>query len=586
MAISKDIRRVIISVDGSVPSSIVRSYSLEDTIGIPFSVDAKLAFDQIGIKCFFPDEVVDLPDLNLFGIENSERVRAICDFLDKRLIDEIPWLAENGIRLMSFSFYRVKTLLDAILSSFLILERLFEEIGSREVIVARNLCSPSIEQDIVVGLLENVFYNKGNIQIKTYTQWDIIGVCLSKVKNFARNRLANFRNGWGKKNAKECVIVLQKDHDISFLGDDVLGEIRFHLIGPSFFPSIDVTGENRLACQKLIEKTFAEAALDPAYRRLYPDNDNLYRFANLLLRDNVVNKTASYLPAASNYKDLICALNPKFAITSSCRFNFSEAFFYGIVRSMGIPIVAYQEGGGLGYLDWPLFNLDTELSDFFLVYGEGVKKSKYLKKEASEIVSVGSPRLEHIKRSIRKTRKPEKTVMIITNNINSVWQHYPYNGGLFSRAYKQQVRIIETVKKFVGFRFVLKTVKGKGYLYKGFAGAVCIETRPLADILGEADAFILEYPSTVLQECLLTDKPIAILYNDESVKFEASARELLMKRVRMNSNPAEFFQIIAALLDDIKNCPEMTKNNEFRDSYCLMQDTSKRADFFQGLLKK
>jgi len=119
-------------------------------------------------------------------------------------------------------------------------------------------------------------------------------------------------------------------------------------------------------------------------------------------------------------------------------------------------------------------------------------------------------------------------------------------------------------------RFILKTVRGRENLYASHIGAgdrLRMETRPLEEVLGGAAAFILDYPSTVLQECLLTDKPIALLLDGNQVRLEAAALELLRRRIRIAFDVADFPMTLAALQADVQNGNPMTKNRDFLRRY-------------------
>jgi len=134
----------------------------------------------------------------------------------------------------------------------------------------------------------------------------------------------------------------------------------------------------------------------------------------------------------------------------------------------------------------------------------------------------------------------------------------------------------------------LKTVEGMEYLYESFVeDNISIETLPLSKILNRPIAFILDYPSTTIQECLLTDKPIALLHNPDNVKFDQNALESLSLRVRVSSDHDKFYKVIESLIDDVKHGTKMTENSEFRDRYCLMNNTEDSLKiFFNGLFNR
>jgi len=231
-----------------------------------------------------------------------------------------------------------------------------------------------------------------------------------------------------------------------------------------------------------------------------------------------------------------------------------------------------------------------DLSDYFLVYGEGVAKSPFLHGKA-KMVPVGSVRLELLKATNNKKRDTDKKTIFVVLDIPKMntYQHYPYNGGFFSEIYRHQIRIIKLLSEFKEIDFKLKTVKGREFLYELFTNgtSITLETRPLSAVLCNADGFLLDYPSTVLQECLLTKKPIALLYNaynSENVSFDENALEMLRKRIRISGQQSEFTHILRSFVDDVKSGALNLNNEEFLQNYCIMKDSDTRLKNFFKML--
>lgn len=566
-------KKVIFLTDRFVGRKVVRLCREENALVIALCVGAKLTMEKEGILCSYPDDLIDLPDLNSFGIENIERARRICASLDSKLREKIPFLDANGIDLLTFAFFAVKNYFDVLFVATIVMERLFEKIRGADVILAQKnyaLDGP-IESLIIRGLLENVFLkDEGSLRVMANGSFDLKEFCLSLFGRLERKWGLSIENSRYKKGTCGGVI-LQGGHDVSCLASGRLDYVGFYKLDVSEVPWLKAAAGN---FEDRINEAFAEICSDADYRRLYPGDTDLFNFANDLLKEWLLKSAVPWVSCGNYLKEKIATLNPKFAITATCRFGFSEALIYGIVKSMGIPLITYQEGGGVGYTNWPFFNLDMELSDYFLVYGEGVGKSECLQNGKAEVVSVGSIRLEEVKKTLSGRKPAVLTLMIVPDHMKTdiCMQHYPYNGGFFSQAYRHQLKILGAIRNIAGIRIIIKAVRGKEYLYERYVGLLEIETRPFADVLDDASAFVIDYPSTVLQECLLTGKPVALLYNKGAVEFEPQASVALGRRVRMSAEPDEFADVIGRLIEDAKHGTAMTDEKDFLEQYCFMED--------------
>lgn len=560
---------------------------------VSFSIAGKLTLNKKGIDCKFIDEVIGLPDLNQIGIDNLERVKNICNFLDYKLRQKISVLEENNINFCSFAYFYIKIIFDVIYTSYFILEKLFKEINAKEIIIFKK--DGRIENQITIDLLNSVFlkeHNNVKIIINNQLKLNDLDVKFKKIVKFIYRRIREI----SKEN--RCIrsgIILDKRYDITYLAEELLENINFYEINDFLleflFMNLNPLWIKKIKSKKkeyktLIAEVFTEATCNKNYRDLFLKDNSLFIFTNKWLKDYFSKTIVSYLPYTSYLKERLLKLNPKILITSSCRFNFLQAFIFGLIKSLGIPVVTYQEGGGAGYIDWPLFNLDVELSDYFLVYGESVKESPFIEKGKAKIVSVGSIRFEKIKKTIKAKVTSKTTIVIVLDNFKEdFWQHYPYNGGFFSQAYRYQLKILDILKCFREVNFILKIVKGKEMFYENYRDFFQVETKPLIKILNNVSAFILEYPSTVLQECLLTNKPIALLCNKDTVKFEPSALALLKRRVRLCCKPENFYETIRFLIKDIEYGTEMVNEKEFQNNYCLSDNVSENLRFFLKDLK-
>jgi len=588
-----DNKNVLIFSEPNNANKIARYPAIHDYIVISFSIDGKLALKKYAIECCFPDDIIELPDLDMVGIKNTKYVEDICNIADKRLKEKISFLKENNIDIFHNGFFTVKVFFDNLITSYLIMRKLFEKIGNRKVVVFKNSYDLDKivegEEALVPALIEHIFFkNNVNINIVLNNRHDINYLLFDEYRDIYRFIMSLsliFRRDRRLRKQHDCVLVMDHRYDVKNLINGVMGDtVFFKVFVNRYFIAIKAINSQGLSIKKVtrsidhggtIHGLFKEIQYDLEHHELFMNDTELCTFAIKCLEAYFRKSLSCLLPYGGYIKRRISGLGAKALFTSSCRLNFRDAYLMGIVRSLKIPVVAYQEGGGTGYLDWPLFNLDTVLSDFYLVYGKGVAESPFIKKNNAEIFAVGSVYLDNLKRNIKKNHNLGSEIYVVLDNIKTgTHQHYPHNNGFYSRAYRHQLNILNILNRFRDTRFVLKTLKGKEYLYLSIIDGnhIKIDTRPLSSILNDADAFVLDYPSTVLQECLLTDRPIALLYNKEFARFEDEAFESLKKRIRVSSEQEGFYDTLNYLIDDVKHGNKMTINNDFVQNYCLMDN--------------
>lgn len=593
------IKRLIIFAEPSHVTKILEYQQPNCETIISFSVDGKIALEKKGLKCLFPDDLIELPDLNRIGLDNLERVKNICNFLDIKLQDKFVFLKGYNINLLYAGFFYIKIFFDDLWTSYFILKKSLKEVNTDEIIVFNR--SYSLDElfegrsPMIPALIENVFLKKyKNISFISNNRPDSKISLLFKLKHLLRAIRFYFPFKGKNKRYKHNGILLLDMHDTPYL-KEILNNVNFykmyfsnHFIGIRSISSNEFKikgkgiGIKNKEYDDSIREVFKDVLQSQTYRNMFIEDEELFLFANKCLESYILKTIGRILPYADYIRDWLAELSPEVLITAACRLNMKDAFLLELARSLKIPVVTYQEGGGAGYLNCPLFNLDVNLSDYFLVYGKGVSESPFINRGMSNIVPLGSIRLERIRSKLNNHLSSQVTVYFVLLNIAiNTYQHYPYNGGFFSQAYRHQVKIINILKQFKQINVVLKAVEGMEFLYESFVkDNISIETLPLSKILNRPSAFILDYPSTTIQECLLTDKPIALLHNPDNVEFDQNALESLSLRVRVSSDHDKFYKVIESLIDDVKHGTKMTENSEFRDRYCLMNNTEDSLKIF------
>ena len=566
-----------------------------DTVVVAFSLPAKLALNKTYLHSYYPEEINALEDFDIMGYDNIQLVNSYCSYLDDVFVDGIDIFRKNKLRVFTEAFYQFKIFFDTVISTYIFLCSFFDRNQDRKIIVFKTASHAEYftknKNNIVTSLIEDLFCSQyQNIVLNVVPGGHTLSDC--KKKRIIVRQLYDYVKlkcksiYCGNKIMPDNALVLFETHDVALLSSAKY--FHFNLI------KIDVSDRGQLSPQyniysELIKNIFDFAKVDRYYRSLLTiQQKDLTDFFTEKIKAHVLKNLLPYLSQLDSIKNKIVKVSPAFLLTSFCRLDIKNALLMSLIKSMDVPVITYQEGGGAGYLDWPLFKMDVNQSDCFLVYGQGVADSSFLAGK-SLMVPVGSIRLSEVRSSIKKkqTLTPTVVYVILDRLKDNVYQHYPNNGGFFSVAYKNQIKIIETLALFPDTHFIIKTVKELCYLYDEFKNLhnVSITTEAMGDVLKKAAGFIVEYPSTVFQEALMTDLPVALLSNINEAQYYPPAYLLMKKRAHICHHADQYYDTICFLLDEIKSKPIL--NNEFRDSYCIMNNSEELLkNFFDKYIKK
>ena len=214
--------RLIIFSASSHINKVIRLDITDRDIIVPFSLDGKIALEKKGLKCLFPDELIELPDLNRIGLDNLERVKNICNFLDIKLQDKFVFLKGYNIDLLYAGFFYIKTFFDDLWTSYFILKKLFKEVNADEIIVFKR--GYSLDElfegrsPMIPALIENVFQKKyKNISFISNNRPDSEISLLFKLKHLLRAIRFYLPFKGKNKRYKHNGILLVDMHDTPYL---------------------------------------------------------------------------------------------------------------------------------------------------------------------------------------------------------------------------------------------------------------------------------------------------------------------------------------------------------------------------------
>ncbi|MDD5656550.1 MAG: hypothetical protein PHF00_04765, partial [Elusimicrobia bacterium] len=395
-------RLIIVSAPKDIPEALA-AQGTEDGDLLCFCCRAKARLDAAGLASLFPDDLIALPDFNKLGLENLERTRLLCALLDETLKAAVPFLGRHDLAVAMPAFFSLKVFLDCALSSAIVLRDIAASGRPMTAFSAAGSWEDTLggRRPLVPLLLDEVFALTGSISIIHHRH----GLSLSRSIKTAFRRLHGL--------SRACVgdaIVLEDAHDVPL--------VRGLFPGSRWCPAErllagwECLGDDlRQACGLASASTRLRADMHSAILEalrgprgsqiLAAPVPGLGEFLSRAVAGYLADGLSPILPHAEAIRDRLTRHPPRLLLTAHCRLGIREAFLLTLARSENIPVVCYQEGGGMGYLRWPLFALDAEWSDYLLTYGPAVGHSPLCQGHA-RLISTGSLRLERL----RPPRRP------------------------------------------------------------------------------------------------------------------------------------------------------------------------------------
>lgn len=223
------------------------------------------------------------------------------------------------------------------------------------------------------------------------------------------------------------------------------------------------------------------------------------------------------------------------------------------LRAEGIPVVYAQEGGLYGYCRCAMYHYcELALCDYFIAYGPGaadyLNTTRLTLRQRALALPVGAIRLQRLQASARTGGQPVRRVMYVpTADFHHNLRYAPLNYS--DRQYAQlKTMVLEALLTVPGIQVIYKPIAHtlgqdalRSFLAR-HAGRIVVCERPLTEVLAEADAFVLDWPTTSLLEVLTTRKPVAVLLDREVTEPLEAALPLLRRRARVSVDVPSFLQ--------------------------------------------
>ncbi len=576
------------------------------------TVAGDTALARRNVKAIRADEIADIsPErLNRMGCENMDRVWTLLAIMDKYLEDEFADLRGMNPGVASGAMYQVKLFFDTLMAQWLFLGAWAERIEGSIIVLENYKTAMSASDEFYLPdrtLYPDIarFLLPADLRAKVGVTQVVVPArkqmnCRLVIKSMIGRKLRKVQKYLSlKKFDKKKALILHYGHDLPYLSAVVPDLGIDLLLGDSDVGSLLMAQNGSAATSGVrdrVKKVFDGLATDEEYLNcLHAEGLDFSGYLHRKLERYFCDLLPSFIAGLPAIEGFLRSKRFDLVLSNSLRIDLGQSLLLGCSRRLGLPVVVYQEGGGTGYLDWPLFETDFRHADYFLSYGAGVESSEFVGKSNARIVPVGSCRLFALREKLQHAKKPRASadgvpvIYFVPDIIHDMCNHYPYNGGTSYRSFNHQTKIIELMSKIKEVRWVVKTIPALHACYetflskKGISG-IHVEVEKLSDIFGKADGFIIDYPSTVLQECLVANRPMALFYQPVDCRIQDGALDLLKKRIYVSSDVSEYAQILDNLANDYRQGSLMVENVEFLEQYCVQSDSLfKVKTFFDSL---
>ncbi len=269
--------------------------------------------------------------------------------------------------------------------------------------------------------------------------------------------------------------------------------------------------------------------------------------------------------------------------------------------TLGLHRVASLHNGPGGAIDLPVQDcLGLIQSDVYLVNGSGdVEYFESFDKRLGTYkraitIAAGSARLEALRMAKNSASIARLRAQLLEGATFPLLLYIPtqllgcyryFNEGYISDvAYLElQQRILKRCAEFPNVRILYKpfsfeyaTNPMPEFIAKSVPNGRTL-AHPLGELIWAVDAIIVDFPSTPLNEVLLTDKPVIAYADRYWARMLPQAKQALQKRALVSETPEEFEEQVACFLAAGNFAPIAHPDNEFLRLYGTHLDDGRSA---------
>ena len=285
-------------------------------------------------------------------------------------------------------------------------------------------------------------------------------------------------------------------------------------------------------------------------------------------------------------------------------------------RARGVPVVVYRHGASGGHVmmeSWPHSNevwdrIELRPTDYLLCFGEGdVRYFNGLSTTDVSVVPIGSAALDALRAQARsQSTRPEAhrrlgldptkpTVMYVPTTMDGNIRTAPFRSRTPSHQFRLEESIVDVFQEFPDFQFVVKLPFSRFYPTSPVVQVVkqmdrknvIVSIEPFSSVMGAADLFVTDYPSTTFLEMLTTDRAILVCGHELSWPWapgvwHPSVLDIWKERVAYADGMEEFLDLLRTYLAERRFGPVHSQDSLLKLFGTHLDDgeSSKRAYAF------
>lgn len=234
---------------------------------------------------------------------------------------------------------------------------------------------------------------------------------------------------------------------------------------------------------------------------------------------------------------------------------------------LGLPTVALQHGGFVGYYDFPMLEyVDLNLASTTFCFGAGVERYARSLAERSKsphrmnVVPVGSSALDAVGRSGKPLPSGSRNVVYALANLAGDGRYFSWHQYPDIWHWRAEREVIDICAATPGVRLLVKlhpapdpTSPLEAWIRARHGETVqIVRETPFLDAIEDADLVVIDTPSTTLLQALVARKPIVVYGDERFLHPDRQALAPLESAVRYAHDRKTFLaQLRAALMGDV-----------------------------------
>jgi len=252
-------------------------------------------------------------------------------------------------------------------------------------------------------------------------------------------------------------------------------------------------------------------------------------------------------------------------------------------RRLGVRNVICQHGGGYGYFSngiAEMFYKEIRYGDIFLTWGDGIVEYALAKpfglgNTKCSIISAGSLGVRAFQKKLnsRQHKKRKRSIFYVPTSFAGDYRrllyhcypdgwYFSFQRRLLTELAKQGANVVYKAHykgQYASDNPVITFIKDSGITNVRISGA------PLQDVAHEADAFVIDSPTTTFIQALLSSKPVWCFVNEALLPFCSQARGAFEAACHFFTNEEEF------LSELVKSYKDGTPFIQSKDPYAFIE---------------